>query len=80
MRKIQVQVDTLAKYRQEIGRLTQLMNNLVNTANETERELAQSRRELASKYNLEKIGVGQWAIDFEKKQFVRLAEGAPVIP
>jgi hypothetical protein len=80
VREIQVHVDTLNKYRQEIGRLTQLINNVVAETNRIETELADKRRKLAKEYNLEQIGSGQWALDFENKEFVKAAATAPVIP
>jgi hypothetical protein len=70
----------LAKYRQEMGRLTQLIGNVCEEANKVEVELANKRRALAEKYNLERIGTGQWALDFDKKEFVKTAPGTPVIP
>lgn len=76
VRAVQVCVDTLSKYRQEIGRLTQVLDNLVNLANEAEAELSKTRTELASKYDLS----GKWAIDFVEKEFVRVSEDAPVVP
>lgn len=80
LKEIQRKVDLLSKYRQEIGRLTQAISNLVENANKTEIELAKERRELAHKYNLENFGLGQWAVDFEKKEFVKLSDTSPVIP
>ena len=80
LREIQVRVDALAKYRQELGRLFQAMTNLKDQANEVEVELANARRDLAQKYELETTGVSQWALDFEKKAFFQVAKGMPVIP
>ncbi len=80
LKDLQVSVDTLSKYRQEIGRLFQLISNLRDEANGAEVKLAERRRELASKYDLEKYGAGQWALDFEAKEFVKAAPGTPVIP
>lgn len=80
LREIQARVDALSKYRQEMGRLVQLLGNLKDEANRVEVDLAEKRRSLASKYNLEKIGSGQWALDFDKKEFVKTAPGTPVIP
>jgi len=80
LQEIQSKVDALARYRQEMGRLVQLMGNMRDEANRVEVELAEARRSLASKYNLEKIGTGQWALDFERKEFVKTAPGTPVIP
>lgn len=80
VREIQAHVDALSKYRQEMGRLFQALNNLKDHANQIEVDLAEKRRALTAKYNLETFGEGQWAIDFEKKEFVRLSGKAPVIP
>ena len=80
LKEIQARVEYLSKYRQEIGRLYQALNNLVEKANEVEIELARTRRELAHKYNLENMGLGQWALDFEKKEFVKILDNSPVIP
>ncbi len=80
LREIQVYVDALNKYRQEMGRMFQALNNLKDQANETEIGLASKRRALSAKYNLETLGEGQWAVDFEKKEFVRLSPQSPVIP
>lgn len=78
--RIQSYVDALAKYRQEMGRLVQLMGNMREEANKVELELAESRRSLSDKYKLEQMGTGQWALDFEHKEFVKTAPGTPVIP
>ena len=78
--RIQSFVDALAKYRQEMGRLVQLMGNMREEANKVEVELADSRKALSDKYSLEKRGAGQWALDFEHKEFVKTAPGTPVIP
>jgi CXXX repeat modification system protein len=80
LNQIQVLVDSLAKYRQEMGRLIQLLGNMREDANRVEVELAEKRRELSSKYELEKVSGGQWALDFENKQFVKPVSGTPVIP
>lgn len=80
LRDIQVFVDNLSKYRQEMGRLVQLLGNMRDEANKTEVDLAESRRALASAYGLDKISKGQWVLDFEKREFARLAPSAPVIP
>lgn len=80
VQEIQVCADNLQKYRQEIGRLFQLLCTMQNRANDTEVRLAEKRNELVSKYGLESLGTGQWAIDFEKKEFVRIADRAAVIP
>lgn len=77
---IQAKVDELSKYRQEIGRLHQVLNNMVQMANEAEVDLAKMRRDLAQLYNLEKSSTGQWAIDFEKREFVKVSSNGPVIP
>ena len=77
---IQSLVDSLAKYRQEMGRLVQLIGNMRDEANKFEVQLAERRRALAAKYNLEQMGTGQWALDFESKEFVKTAPGTPVIP
>ena len=78
--RIQSFVDALAKYRQEMGRLVQLMGNMREEANRVEVELAEARKSLADKYNLEQMGSGQWALDFEAREFVKTAPGTPVIP
>lgn len=80
LREIQVLVDALAKYRQEMGRLVQLLGNMRDEANRVEVDLAEKRRALAEKYKLNESGTGQWALDFENKEFVKTAPGTPVIP
>jgi len=80
LREIQARVDALSKYRQEMGRMFQAMSNLSRVADGVEQELADKRRALANKYELEGKGTGQWALDFEKKEFVPLDSSAPVIP
>ena len=80
LREIQALVDALSKYRQEMGRLVQLLGNMREEANRAEVSLATKRRDLAKKYNLEQIGTGQWALDFEKKEFIKTAPETPVIP
>ncbi len=81
LKNIQAYVDALGKYRQEMGRLVQLVGNMREEANKVEAELANRRQELAQKYELEQEGgTGQWALDFEKKQFVKTAPETPVIP
>ena len=79
LRDIQVHVDALGKYRQEMGRLVQLLGNMCEEANKVEAELTNKRQELSRKYNLGQIGT-QWSLDFEKKEFVKTAPGTPVIP
>ena len=80
LKEIQSLVDALARYRQEIGRLVQLMGNMRDEANQVEVSLAEKRRALANKYNLDAMGSGQWVVDFERKEFVKTAPGTPVIP
>ncbi len=80
LQEVQALVDSLSKYRNEMGRLYQLLGNLREEANKVEVALAEKRRALAGKYELEKKGAGQWALDFENKQFVKVSAGAPVIP
>ncbi len=80
LREIQVLVDNLSKYRQEMGRLVQLLGNMRDEANKTEVGLAESRKALAASYNLDKISSGQWVLDFERREFSRLDPSAPVIP
>jgi regulator of replication initiation timing len=72
--------DTLVKYRQEMGRLLQLIGNIRDEANRLELEVANKRRTLSQKYSLETYGNCQWALDFEKKEFVKTVNGSPVIP
>lgn len=80
LRSIQTFVDALAKYRQEMGRLVQLQGNMREEANKVEIELSEARTALAKKYSLEQMGSGQWALDFERREFVKTAPGTPVIP
>ena len=47
--RIQSFVDALAKYRQEMGRLVQLIGNMREEANKVEVELATSRRSLSER-------------------------------
>lgn len=79
VRDLQVLTDNLLKYRQEIGRLFQALGNLTEKTNETEVACAEKRRSLVAKYNLDK-SPGQWAVDFEKKVFIKIDKSAPVIP
>jgi hypothetical protein len=78
--EIQGFVENLNKHRQEIGRLHQALGNLLQATNEIEHSLAEKRRALAKEYNLENYGTAQWALNFEKSEFVRLDPDAPVIP
>lgn len=71
--------EQLLHVRQELGRLHQVMDNLCSKAHDVERTLSEKRRALTAKYNLER-GPGQWAVDFEKKEFVKVSPGSPVIP
>jgi len=80
LHSIQSKVDGLAKYRQEMGRLTQLIGNMREEANRVELELAEARRSLADKYNLNEMGTGQWALDFNEKRFIKVSPDAPAIP
>lgn len=80
VKEIQLHVDSLTKYRAEVGRLTQLIGNLCIEANRIEQELADKRRALATKYNLEQAGTSQWVLDFETNEFIKVKSGAPVIP
>lgn len=75
--EIKVTNDQLTQLRQEIGRLNQVVLNLISKANETENELSDKRRKLADKYNLQK---GQWALDFDKREFRKVDPDGPVIP
>jgi hypothetical protein len=78
--EIQSNVEDLNKHRQEIGRLHQALGNLLQATNAIEVSLAEKRRGLAKEYNLENYGTTQWALDFEKGEFVKLDKDAPVIP
>ena len=80
LKEIQDTVDNLNKHRQELGRLHQVMANMVQVTNDIEQDLASKRRALTEKYGLEKYGSSQWAIDFEEGEFVKLEKGSPVIP
>jgi hypothetical protein len=79
MRELQVAIDSLGKLRQEIGRLTQVVHNLVQKTNEAEKESSQLRTSLVKKYQLDSIP-GQWVIDFDNKKFVKLMPTMPVVP
>lgn len=79
-RQLRVSVDNLTKYRQEIGRIYQMLSNLVINTNALETEISEQRKALVKKYGLEASGSGQWAIDFEEYRFVPLSSSAPVIP
>ena len=79
MRELQVAIDSLGKLRQEIGRLTQVISNLVQKTNEAEKESSQLRTGLVKKYGLES-SPGQWVIDFDNKKFVKLLPSMPVVP
>lgn len=78
--EMQTLVEELSKHRQEIGRIYQALGNLLQATNDIERGLAEKRRALAKEYNLENYGITQWALDFEKGEFVKLDADAPVIP
>jgi hypothetical protein len=78
--EIQELVGSLNNHRQEMGRVQQALYNLLEATNAVERDLADKRRALAGEYNLENYGLGQWALDFEKAEFVRLDSNTPVIP
>lgn len=78
--EIQGFVEDLNRHRQEIGRLHQTLGNLLQAANKIEISLSEKRRTLANEYNLENYGTTQWALNFEKAEFVKLDEDAPVIP
>jgi hypothetical protein len=80
LREIQVTADALGKYRAELGRLYQAINNLCAQTNAVEENLSEQRRALVAKYGLEAAGDGQWAVDFEKREFTRVSPSAPVIP
>jgi len=75
--EVRLAVAQLNQFRQELGRVFQLLTNMKDKADTAERALTQKRQELASKYD---IDGGQWAIDFENKRMVRLADGAPLTP
>lgn len=77
VQEIQVLAESLNHVRQEIGRLHQVIAALREKADETEVDLANKRRDLAAKYDLNK---GQWSLDFETKEFKKLVSGSPVIP
>lgn len=79
MKDLQVSMDSLGKLRQEIGRLTQIISNLIQKTNEAEKESSNFRLQLVKKYGLDN-SPGQWIIDFENKKFVKLAPTAPVVP
>lgn len=79
VRELQILTDNLLKLRQEMGRIYQVLGNLRDKANETEVSAANMRRDLVSKYNLDKTP-GQWAVDFEQKLFIKVDNSAPVIP
>lgn len=78
--EIQDFVEDLNRHRQEIGRLHQALGNLLQSTNDIERSLAEKRRGLAKEYNLENYGTTQWALNFEKGEFVKLGKDVPVIP
>jgi hypothetical protein len=81
LQEIQFLVDNLAKYRQELGRLFQLISNIRDDANKIEMDLSSKRQSLASKYDLaNRGGSGQWALDFEEKEFVKTSSKSPIIP
>ncbi len=61
--------------RMEIGRLYQIMANLKLRADGTEETLNTKKQELINKYDIKNDG--RWVIDFNKKAFVKLDEGAP---
>jgi hypothetical protein len=65
----------LNEYRSEVGRLYQLLNNMVTMANNIESKLNTSRDELVSKYAPQTDG--RWAIDFESNELVKITERVP---
>lgn len=77
VQEVQVLAESLNHVRQEIGRLHQVIAALREKADETEVDLANKRRDLAAKYDLNK---GQWSLDFDTKEFKKLVPGSPVIP
>lgn len=76
---IRALADNLNKLRQEIGRHYQIISELASKASGNEIELRNKRIELAKEYGLDKHP-GQWVVDFEKKEFVKLDDSSPVTP
>jgi len=71
--------EELSNARTELGRLTQVLHNIVNVCNNTEKSLADSKRHMISKLG---IGDGNYAIDFNNKKIYRVVsttEKAPTL-
>lgn len=66
----------LDQVRMEIGRLTQVLSNLVKMACSAEDALKLDRKVLSDKYS---IPDGSWALDFETKCFVKLERKVPTV-
>lgn len=62
---MRIAADELNNARLELGRLMQVVNNLISVCNNREKLLADTKQNLIEKMEL---GPGNWAIDFEKKQ------------
>lgn len=75
LESIRKDADDLGRYRREVGRLYQQVNNLIKNANETEERLRNRRKLLAKKLMLSD---GSWAIDFEDAAFYRVLPGTPL--
>jgi hypothetical protein len=74
LEELQKKTDELDGARRELGRLMQVTNNIVNICNSTETSIKELRKELA---DIVKLGDGKWAIDFENKVFVAVADSMP---
>jgi len=67
----------LGDSRQELGRLMQVVDHLINVCNNADRNLTQAKQRIIDGLGL---GDGNWAIDFEKKQVGRVAPVPKEVP
>jgi hypothetical protein len=74
LEEVQGCAEELDFYRRELGRLFQVLNNLRDRADISERKLKDKREELIGKYN---TGDGKWAIDFGNQRIVKVKDSAP---
>ena len=66
---IQADADELERARKELGRLNQIVYNLINVCNNIEARVTSKRSDLAKELGLTQ---SRWVIDFDKKAFFRV--------
>lgn len=69
--------EELEKARKEVGRLSQVLHNLVNVCNNIEERMTTNREELTRKLGL--TSEGRWVVDFNEKAFFRVVPGGPTV-